>query len=262
MIIDFHAHIYPDKISEKATKAIGDFYNAGMAYNGSVAELLKSGEQIGVDKYVVHSVATKAEQVESINNFIITQTNMQPKFIGFGTIHPCYANFESEIKRVHEAGLKGIKIHPDFQKFPVDEAEMDNIYEVIAGLGIPVLIHAGDIRYDFTGPKRIANVLDKHPTLKVVAAHFGGYTQWDESFEYLAGRKVWFDTSSTSWKLPLADALKILAKHGTDKFLFGSDFPMWDHLDEFKRFQKLGLKDDDLDAILYKNALDLLNIKL
>ena len=258
MVIDFHAHIYPAKIAEKATKSIGDFYNTSMAFNGSIEELIASGNKIGVEKYIVHSTATKAAQVASINDFIIGEVQKEARFVGFGTVHPDFEDFEPEMKRIKNLGLKGIKLHPDFQHFQIDSETMDPIYEVLSSLNMPILVHAGDSRYDFSGPKRIANVLDKHPNLKVIAAHFGGYTEWDASFEHLAGREVWFDTSSTLWKLDVEFAKKIMKKHGIEKFLFGSDFPMWDHLDEMRRFEKLELSGDNRDLVLYKNAENLI----
>lgn len=257
-IIDFHAHIYPDKIAVKAAQAIGEFYDAPVAYHGFVAELLQSGAAIGVEKYIVHSTATKSAQVESINDYIIGETKKEPKFVGFGTIHPDYADPGTELARIKAAGLVGVKLHPDFQRFEADSPTMDAIYEILSGEGMPVLIHAGDCRYDFSGPRRIARVLDRHPALKLVAAHFGGYTEWEESFELLAGRKLWFDTSSTFWKLPAERAKKMIARHGVDKFLFGSDFPMWDHKDELARFLALGLGEADNRAILSENAEALL----
>lgn len=260
MIIDFHAHIYPEKIAEKATKAIGDFYEAPMKYNGHIPELLASGSKIGVDKYVVHSTATKEQQVESINNFILTEVSNHKEFIGFGTIHPDYINFEDELNRIKNAGLQGIKLHPDFQKFQIDCEKMDPIYEIISNLKLPVLVHAGDCRYDFSGPKRIRNVLTKHPDLILIAAHFGGYTEWKASTEYLVGQKVYFDTSSTLWKLPVEEANIMIKKHGVENFLFGSDFPMWDHTEEFERFNKLDLNSTEKDKILYQNAKNLLKI--
>lgn len=260
MIIDFHAHIYPQKIAEKATKAIGDFYDAPIARNGSVEDLIKSGSAIGVEKYIVHSTATKESQVVSINDFIINAVNNESRFVGFGTIHPDFVDFESELKRIKNAGLKGIKLHPDFQKFCIDSDKMDGIYETLTALKMPILVHAGDIRYDFSGPKRIAALLQKHPKLDVVAAHFGGYTEWDASYEFLAGKRVWFDTSSTLWKLPIVEAKKMIAKHGIEKFVFGSDFPMWDHADELKRFEKLELIGSDRDKVLFQNARALLGI--
>lgn len=260
MIIDFHAHIYPEKIAEKAANAIGTFYNAPMCYNGTSQKLLESGSKINVTNYVVHSAATGAAQVESINNFIISEVSQHKEFIGFGTMHPDYDNFEAELKRIKEAGLKGIKLHADFQKFKMDEERMDPIYELCTSLGLIVLVHAGDYRFDYTGPKRLLNLHEKHPEMKFVAAHFGGYTQWDEAFEYLAGKNIYFDTSSTLWKLPLAKAMEMIKKHGTDKFLFGSDYPMWDHAEELARFDTLKLSSKEKEDILYNNAKCLLNL--
>lgn len=262
MIVDFHAHIFPEKIAEKASKSIGDFYSSPMKYNGSVEQLISSGSKIGVTYYIVHSTATKAAQVEAINNFIIEESAKHPEFVGFGSIHPDYENFENELKRIHKAGLKGIKLHADFQNFQMDDVRMDPLYEVMSSLNMPVLVHAGDYRYDFSGPKRILNVINKHPNLKLIAAHFGGYTEWENSEEYLVGKKVFFDTSSTLWKLPVEKAMEMIKKHGIENFFFGSDYPMWDHEQELERFNKLNLSQNDKEAILYKNACSFLNLSL
>lgn len=260
MIIDFHAHIYPEKIAEKAATAIGDFYDAPMRNNGTSKMLIESGSKINVTNYVVHSAATGTAQVEPVNNFIIKEVEQHKEFIGFGTIHPDYENFEAELKRIKDAGLKGIKIHADFQKFQMDEERMDPIYELCTSLGLIVLAHAGDYRFDYTGPKRLLNVHKKHPDMKFVAAHFGGYTEWDDAFEYLAGTNVYFDTSSTLWKLPLEKAMEIINKHGTEKFLFGSDYPMWIHEQELKSFNTLKISDKEKENILYYNAKNLLGL--
>lgn len=260
-IIDFHAHIYPEKIAAKAVQTIGKFYDSPMAYTGLPSELLTSGSAIGVEYYVIHSTATKSEQVVSINNYIIAEAEKESRFIAFGTIHPDFVSASMEIERILKAGVKGIKLHPDFQKFEADSPKMDTIYDILAELHIPVLIHAGDCRYDFSGPRRIAHILQKHPKIQLVAAHFGGYSEWDEAFDVLAGRDLWFDTSSSFWKLPVSEALKMIEKHGADRFLFGSDFPMWDHASELKRFYSLGLNEADNRAILFDNAANLLGIE-
>jgi predicted TIM-barrel fold metal-dependent hydrolase len=259
-IIDFHAHIYPDKIALKASASIGKFYDAPISCSGLADELIERGSRIGVTNYVIHSVATKADQVESINNFIIQQCNLHKEFIGFATYHQDYTDFEKEIDRITNFGLRGVKMHPYFQRFEVDTPKMDNFYSCLEEHSVPILFHAGDCRYDFSGPKRIAHVLDKHPKLKVIAAHFGGYTEWDESIKHLVGRNVWFDTSSTTWKLPFDKASKMIKEHGAQWFLFGSDFPMWDHEDEWSRFIKLGFTEEELRNVLYYNAKNLLNL--
>ena len=261
-IIDFHAHIYPEKIAEKAATNVGNFYDTTMNHQHAISEvLIQSGSKIGVTKYVVHSVATKPEQVISINDFILNEARKHKEFIPFATYHQDFENFEREIERVTKQGAKGFKMHPDFQKFQVDSRSMDSFYSCLEDWGIPILFHAGDCRFDFSGPKRIANVLNKHPKLKVIAAHFGGYTEWDESLEWLVGRNVWFDTSSTTWKLPFDKAREMIKQHGAKWFLFGSDFPMWDHEGEWQRFQNFGFTENELELILHKNAEDLLGLK-
>ncbi|MCR4790584.1 MAG: amidohydrolase [Treponemataceae bacterium] len=261
-IIDFHAHIYPEKIAEKAALNVGKFYDAGMEHPHAISdELIASGSKIGVTNYVVHSVATKAEQVISINNFIIGECSIHPEFIGFATHHPDFEDFENEVDRIMKAGLKGIKMHSDFQKFQVDSPSMDSFYSCLEERQLPILFHAGDCRFDFSGPKRIAHVLDKHPSLKVIAAHFGGYTEWDKSIEFLVGRKVWFDTSSTTWKLPFEKANKMIKEHGAEFFLFGSDFPMWDHKGEWERFQNFDFNPREKEMVLHENAEKLLGLR-
>lgn len=253
-VIDFHAHIYPEKIAGKAVQAIGNFYHIDMSSRGTAGGLVENGEKIGVVKYIVHSTATKPSQVESINNFIISEISAEKRFVGFGTLHPDFPGTEAEVRRIREAGLRGIKLHPDFQAFQADAPGMDPVYDILVHYRMPVLFHAGDIRYDYSGPKRIARVLEKHPDLTVIAAHFGGYTQWDEAYEYLAGKDLWFDTSSTLWKLPVPDARRLMEKHGYERFLFGSDFPMWNHEKELARIGTLGLPEDKLEAVLFGNA--------
>lgn len=259
-VIDFHAHIYPEKIAVKASESVGKFYDAPVRNNGLAAELLKRGSVIGVEKYCVYSVATKPEQVASINDFIADEVHREPKFIGFASVHPDQTDILSEIERAKKLGMKGIKLHPDFQKFPADISSLDEAYELMTNLGLILIIHAGDERYSFSNPEKIWNIVKKHPHLKIVAPHFGGYTEWDDVLKFLAGKDLWFDTSSSLWKLPAEKAKKIIDVHGYERFLFGTDFPMWNHDEELSSFLRLGLKDKQNTAVLYTNAKELLGL--
>jgi len=256
-IIDIHAHIFPEKIAEKAVEAIGNYYGAKMPEKGTAVALIESGRQIGVYKYVVHSTATRVEQVETINDFIAESVAANSSFVGFGTLHPGFQNIEKEVDRIIRLGLKGIKMHPEFQGFNIDDDGMMPVYQAAQGK-LPILMHMGDENKTSSSPERLARVLDMFPGLTVIAAHFGGYMMWDESMKYLVGRNLYFDTSSSLWKLDRIKALDIIRKHGAGRILFGTDYPMWSHQDELQRFLKLGLTNEENELILWKNASKLL----
>lgn len=257
-IIDTHAHIFPDKIAEKAAASIGKYYGVKMSHNGTVGELLESGGKIGVCRYVVHSSATTVEQVKVINNYISGVQATHPEFIGFATLHPGLRDVKAEVDRIISLGLKGIKLHPEFQHFSIDDQDMMPVYEAVEGR-LPVLMHMGDQNADSSSPARLARVLEKFPRLVVIAAHFGGYRMWDLSCEYLIGKEnVYMDTSSSLSFISPELAVHMIRKHGADKFLFGSDYPMWDHKEELDRFLALNLTEEERRAILSENAKKLL----
>ena len=259
-IIDMHAHIFPDKIARKAVKATGNYYGITMSGPGTVGGLLERGGKIGVCKYVVHSSATSAGQVKSINDYIADVQSSHSEFAGFGTLHPGLEDIEPEVKRIIALGLHGIKLHPDFQGFNIDDSSMLPIYKALEGR-LPVLFHMGDENSDASSPARLAKVLDMFPGLIVIAAHFGGYKTWDEASEYLIGRSIYMDTSSTLAFISPERAVEMIRRHGVHKMLFGTDYPMWDHEKELQRFLRLDLTEDERYLILHANAEKLLSAK-
>lgn len=253
-IIDTHAHIFPDKIAEKAVKSISDFYDgAKMGNIGSAEKLIKSGNEVGVNKYLVFSTATALHQVESINSFIIEQINKYKQFIGLGTIIVGYKDFESELKRLKDNGINGIKLHPDFQKFDFDSKLLYPVYDALAQLNMFVLTHAGDYRYEYSNPKKIAKVAIDFPKLDIIAAHFGGWSQWDIARDCLNLPNVYFDTSSTIGFDGAENAKKAFETFNNSHIFFGTDFPMWSHKEEMNNIKKLGLSDDVFEKVMYKN---------
>ena len=174
-ITDIHCHIFPDKIARKASKAIGDFYGIEMACDGTRDRLIESAKKSGVTKMLIHSVASNASQVEHINDYIAESVRLYPDlFSGFATMHPDYENIGDEVKRAVKIGLLGIKIHPDMQKFAIDDKKAYPIYEAIEGR-LPILVHTGDDRYNYSHPSMMAKVMKDFPKLEVIAAHFGGW---------------------------------------------------------------------------------------
>ena len=257
-VIDIHTHIFPDKIALKAVDVIGKYYGVPMAGAGTVDGLLENGSKIGVSKYVVHSSATTVGQVMAINDYVFGVQSTHDNLLGFGTLHPDLEDAKSEVSRIKSMGLHGIKLHPEFQGFYIDAPAMLPVFDAIRGK-LPVLIHMGDENKDSSSPARLSRILDMFPDLVVIAAHFGGYSVWDESMKYLIGRNIYMDTSSSLAFLSPDKATEMIRKHGVEKMLFGSDYPMWDHEEELERFLKLDLSEAEREAILYDNAQKLLS---
>lgn len=256
-IIDAHTHIFPHKIAEKAVKSIGEFYDIPMGFSGISENLIKSGNKIGVEKYLVCSVATKPEQVISINDFIYEECKKHQEFIGFASLHPDMENMEQELERIIKRGFKGIKLHPDFQRFDIDSEKAMKIYSLVEGK-LPILFHTGDERYEYSRPIKLARVCYKFNNLKVIAAHFGGYQCWDEAYEVYDSKNIFMDTSSSLFALSREKALKMINKFSASQFLFGTDYPMWSHDIELKRLEDLKLNEEILNSILYDNFYNLI----
>ena len=258
-IIDFHAHIYPSKISERAVQSIGEFYNIHMDGGGTSEILLSESAPVGVEKFVVHSVAVTPHHVNTINDFIYAECQKHPEFLGFGTMHAGYDDPLCEIERITEMGLLGIKIHPDTQRFCMDDERMMKIYAAIEGK-LPVLVHTGDYRYDYSHPRRILNILDKFPNLTVIAAHFGGWSVFDLALEYLRDCPCYLDVSSSIPMIGHGRAAELINIYGADRIVYGTDFPMWNPKSAFEDFMKIPIDEDARRAILWDNAAKILKI--
>ncbi len=261
-IIDSHCHIYPDKIAERAVEGIGKFYDLPMCYDGRYSTLIKEGAENGVKHFVVFSVATTPHQVHSINTFIAdTVKASEGLMTGLGALHPDSNTVEDDIREIISLGLKGVKMHPDFQKFHIDDEKCCKIYEMCQGEGLPVLLHTGDSRYDYSNPDRMKKVLEDFPELTVIGAHFGGWSCWKEAAETLSPYKNFYvDCSSSFDWLSAEESREIVRMYGADHVLFATDFPMWSYEKEFGRFSSMKLTDEESRLILYKNALRLFGV--
>ncbi|WP_295076653.1 amidohydrolase family protein [Ruminococcus sp.] len=260
-IIDAHSHIFPEKIADTATDSIGHFYGLPMNNRGFSEKLIEAGSRIGVKKYLVCSTATSPRQTSNINIYIAGECEKHRCFYGFGTTHADSEDLEGDIEQIISLGLHGVKLHPDFQKFNADSPEAFRIYELMEGR-LPLLIHCGDARYDYSAPERIKRIHDNFPKLKILAAHLGGYQQWDAAEKILPGlENVRFDVSSSLAFLTPERAAGIVRKYGIENCFFGSDFPMWSHEDELMRFLKLGFTEEENQMILADNFKEFLEIK-
>lgn len=252
-VADIHAHIFPQKIAEKASAAIGTFYSRPSMLLSTFDQLLEEERLAGVEYFAASSSATVAAQVSSINDFVAECGNSVDNVIVFGSLFPSMEDWEPELERMQALGIRGIKIHPDFQKINIDEPKAVAMYKGIAKAGLPVLFHVGDERYDYSSQERLLNLLHQVPDLIVIAAHFGGWQTWERTDRFIMPENVFYDTSSSLMYISKERALELLEKLGAHRFMFGTDFPMWTPQIELERFLDLGLDETTRDRILFGN---------
>lgn len=259
-IFDAHCHIYPAIIAQKAAAATAKFYEGlGITLDGTVQTLFShSGE---ITMHLVQSVATTQLQVHSVNNFIAREVAQFPdRLYGFGTLHQ--ESSSEDIRQILDLGLHGVKLHPDIQRFELDDPRIFALCEELEANDLTLLIHTGDDRFDFSNPNRLIPLLKAFPKLKVIGAHFGGHTMWQEAARQLAGNyeNLWVDCSSSFFALNKDEARDLIHAYGADRVLFGTDYPMWSPKEELKVFRSLELDPQEEQAILWNNAARLFNL--
>lgn len=263
MIIDFHTHCFPDALAERVVPALAEIANIEPFCPGTVSGLLTSMKQAGVDYSVMLQIATKPSQNHTVNTWAIERN--EPGIIAFGSIHPLGDDWSDELDRLAAAGIKGIKLHPEYQQFYVDADFMRPIYARLRELGLIVVFHAGidvGIAPPVHGtPQHFANILDLLPEGRTVLAHMGGWMSWDAVENLLVGSHLLFDTSYSSEFMDPEQTHRMIRNHGADKFLMGSDSPWEAQTTAIHAIQQLGLSNSDEQAILGGNAARLLNLK-
>ena len=253
-IIDIHTHIYPDEIAQKATDSVRDFYGIdGGGMDGTVYSLLTRGKQAGISKFVVLPVAIRPDRVQGINDFIVSQLPQHPEFIGFGTVHAGMKNLNDEVQRIMDLGLRGIKMHPDSQRFAIDDPRLFPMYEAIRGR-IPVMLHMGDARYDYSHPIKLRKILDMFPGLQAIAAHFGGYSMQQTAYELLKDTDCIMDISSSMMFMEKGEPERYINAYGAERLAYGTDYPLWDPITEVNRFMGLKLSWEQKEQIAWKTA--------
>jgi len=254
-VIDLHVHAFPDKIAAGAVANLEGLTGYARHFDGTLDGLRESVARNGVERAVVLPVATKPESVAGINDWAVRSQDAHVAC--FGAMHPDHPDPAAEIERLAGLGLRGVKMHPEFQSFRPDEDRMAPIYEALARYDLAVFFHAGaDIALDTvtSAPEVFVRVLDACPGLRVALGHMGGWRQWDEVLEVLAGRDVVLETSFTLAFIGADRFLDLVRAHGADRVAFGSDGPLGDAAGELQAIGALELEEDERAAILWRTA--------
>lgn len=266
-IIDIHCHVYPASIGAKATAAINDFYNVEPEGEigtrpGDPETLLARQKAAGITLSVIHSAAVTPRKVPNINRFIAkTAGESKGKFLGFGTLHPYSETLEEDIAGLCQLGLKGVKLHPDMQGFSLDDPATIEMVKRCGGAFL-FLLHTGDARFRYSNPPQLEKLLEACPETTFIGGHMAGYTIWQEATKRLAGRfeNLYVDLSSTSFAVTAAEWENMIRAYGTDRVLYGTDFPMWDPKSELEKFLALPFSQQEQADILYNNSARLLHL--
>ena len=270
MVIDFHTHIFPEKIAQKTINALADKSGNVPSTDGTVDGLILAMDRADADICVTLPVMTKPSQFESVTSFVI-EVNARfnslktRKIISFGGIHPACDDIKGKLKYLSDNGIKGVKIHPDYQNTFIDDAGYIEILKWAKEYDLIVVTHAG-VDDAYVGqpvkcpPEKVSKIIDKIGHSKFVLAHFGGHKQWEEVYQLLAGKDVYFDTAFTLHEIQEEQFKKIIEKHGAEKVLFATDCPWRDIKSDLQILRSYNLGKDVEENILYKNAVKLLNI--
>lgn len=250
--VDVHTHVFHPKIAEKASVQLEKHYHIPLTGNGCWDDLAPRLDRANISKCFIHSAATTPAQVVPANNWAISLLD-NPRAVPFGTIHPDYPDWKNELARLYDHGIRGLKLHPDFQGFRLDDPRLIPILAEITG-NFTLMVHVGDRLPPDQNPScpfKVAALIRQFPNLRIIAAHFGGVFHWQYVVEAYRGLNVIFDTSSTLFAIPQPLLQTIFHTFPLDHFLFGSDYPLFDPADEIPRLQQqLSLSDNDLETIL------------
>ncbi len=270
MTIDFHTHIFPDKIAEKSVSFLASKTNYTPYYMGDVNGLLEMQKNAKVDIAIALPVVTKEKQFDSVIEFaknINKEFNGKtPKIISFAGIHPKCENIKEKMALIKENGFLGVKIHPDYQETFIDDERYIEILKCANELDLIVVTHSGvdegylDSPIRCT-PDRLLKLIDLVKPKKFVLGHFGANKMWQETYQKLCGLNVYFDTAFTLNFIDEKLFKNIIDKHGEDKILFATDAPWQDMKNNIEKLKSFNLSKEVLDKILYKNALKLLNME-
>ena len=279
MRIDCHTHAFADKIAAKAVAQLINYYHIPTDFGGKLRDLLGVAAEASLDAIVLLVAATKPEQVRPANDWILNIARLTPaelrqisgdaaaklpQIVPFGTFHPEDPAWRTEIDRLRAAGFKGIKLHPEFQGIDLADPALEPFFEEVAA-DFVLMIHMGDpvkTQANFSTPRKLAAILDRFPKLRVIAAHMGGYCFWEEALADLAGREIYLDTSSTLSYIDRGLLRRLIAKHGTERILFGSDFPLKSPRQELELLAELDwLNATERERILGLNCAELLGIR-
>ncbi len=262
-MIDIHVHFWPDPLAPKAISTLSERSGLTPTTDGTLASTENELRLHGVTNACLMNIATKPSQVETLTD---AAAKLNSGFWrSFASIHPGYENWHDEMVRISELGIKGIKLHPDYQGFYIDDDDMVKRYELADSLGLIILFHAGlDIGLPDTihgTPKRFSNIAQVFTKGRVIMAHMGGFEMLDEVIEFLPGTSCFIDTSFSTERLTKPEFDRLYDAFGAERMLYGTDTPWGSSRITIDRINSWVESAADREKIFHGNAASLLGIR-
>ena len=258
--IDFHAHAFPNALAATTIPALEKKGEVTAALDGTLDSLLASMDRSSIKQSVICSIATKPQQFQAILAW--SHAIKSDRIIPFPSFHPESATVLDEIQTIHQEGFKGVKLHPYYQEFYLDEKRLWKIFDLLSDLGLIVVMHTGfdigfprELRAD---PEKIVSLVKQFPDLKFIATHLGAWEQWDEVHEKLIGKNIYLDIAFSLQFLPPEKARKLILDHNDEMVLYGSDSPWADQQTTIDQLRALDLGSVWEEKILGENGEKLL----
>ena len=259
--VDFHTHAFPDDLAAKAIPHLETEGNIKAFLNGTVADLLRSMDRSGIEKSLICSIATKPSQFHSILDW--SKSIRTNRIIPLPSVHPKAVNLREQLHIIHKEGFVGIKLHPYYQDFFIDDENLEEMYEALIEHDLLVVMHTGfDIafpRVELCGPTQVLKICNKFPELKLITTHLGAWDQWDEVRELLIGKQIYMELSYALDFLEPQVAREMITSHPPEYLLYGSDSPWSDQKNSLDLLRALNLEQKLFQRITKDNAESLLS---
>lgn len=264
MIIDLHTHYFPDRIASRAIAKLEAMSSLKAATDGTIGGLEASMREAGIGLSLLLPIAQKPEQTVVVNDCAIAN-DKRPCFRSFGSVHPDFPEWENELLRLKEAGIIGIKLHPDFQGISLDDRRMVAVMARATELGLWITIHGG-LDYSFpdinrSTPKMLYDILPELRGGHIIAAHSGGFRYLDDVERYLYNKdEVYIDTSFSIGidGMDNRQLQRIYLNFNPEHVFFGSDSPWYGQKQAVDDMLRFPVPDELKEMILEKNASRLL----
>ena len=262
-IIDFHTHAFPDALAHRAVaQLLSEAGEVRSFLDGKVSSLIASMDANGVEASVLCSIATKPSQFEPI--FRWSQQIASDRIIPLASVHPQDPAAVEQIHQIAQSGLKGVKMHPYYQDFYLDDPNLYPLFEAIQAEGLLLTMHTG---YDFAfdridraTPKQIWDIVQRFPEMKLVATHLGAWQQWDDVQRYLLGKPIYMETSFSIEYLGVERVRRMLLEHSPEHLLFGTDSPWTDQAATIAAHKSIELPEEVQEKYFFENASKILGL--